>query len=494
MNDCPVNESPKDVPDTEFPMAKVVDATPGLLSASKMWWVTLACAALAVVLAIRSMPAGGREIKIHFPEGHGLKAGDAVRYRGIEVGSVTEVSLNQDVSGIDVNVTLKPGGGALDRKGTRFWIVRPRLSLTEVSGLDTAVGAKYIGVSPGEPTDEHWDDFEGLAAVPPDELDHGGLQVILRSDDKHGISPGAPVTWRGVKTGKVLSVNLSPDARHVHITIRIDRAYRRLVRPSSKFWVTSGFGVDIGLTGVKLNAESLSTIIEGGVSFVTLAEGAGDSSVRDGHVFTLAKEIDKDWVDGETNIPLIDFQLPETVLIRGEKQTTMLGFSRSKEFTQTGLLVQESSKTFVLTGNLPLVEEMTMFNAFEFSSARETAVNVLATAVDSCQQIGTGVVLVPVNSSSAVVDTGKFRTPTQPEDCLVVRSAVVDNKSTPIIQTIDLEQIAPQEATWVVQNADVDFSEWHGSPVVAMEDGKIIGVLLTDSGSPLVALFSQSGN
>lgn len=489
-----VNEPSTTEPEPKFPMAKAVDATPGLLTASKMWWVTLACAVLAVVLAVRSMPTGGRDIEIHFPEGHGLKAGDSVRYRGIEVGTVTEVTLNQEVTGIDVKVTLKPGGGALDRKGTRFWIVRPRLSLTEISGLETAVGAKYIGVSPGEPTDQHWNDFEGLAAVPPDELDHGGLQVILRSDDKHGTAPGAPVTWRGVKTGKVLSVNLSPDARHVHITIRIDRAYRRLVRRSSKFWVTSGFGVDIGLTGVKLNAQSLSTIINGGVSFVTLAEGAGDSAVRDGHVFTLAKEMDEDWVDSESNIPLIDFQLPETVLIRGEKQSTILGFNRSKEFTQTGLLVKESGKTFVLTGNLPLIAETETFTAFEFSSGRDTAASVAKTKVDSCRQIGSGVVLVPVNSASAVVETSKFRTPTQPEDCLVVRSAVVDNKSTPIIQTIDLEQIVPQESTWVVHSADVDFSEWHGSPVVAMEDGKVIGVLLTDSGSPLVALFDKATN
>lgn len=489
-----VNNPPTTESEQKFPMAKVVDATPGLLTASRMWWVTLTCAVLAVVLAVRSMPAGGRDIEIHFPEGHGLKAGDAVRYRGIEVGSVTEVTLNQDVSGINVKVTLKPGGGALDRKGTRFWIVRPRLSLTEISGLETAVGAKYIGVSPGEPTDEHWNDFEGLAAVPPDELDHGGLQVILRSDDKHGTSPGAPVTWRGVKTGKVLSVNLSPDARHVHITIRIDRAYRRLVRPSSKFWVTSGFGVDIGLTGVKLNAQSLSTIVEGGISFVTLAEGAGDSNVRDGHVFTLASEMDDDWVKSGTNIPLIEFQLPETVLIRGEKQSTMLGFNRPREFTQTGLLVRESGQTFVLTGDLPLIEDTETLTAFEFSSARANAVNVAETKVDSCRQIGSGIVLVPVDSPSAVVDTGKLRTPTQPEDCLVVRSAVVDNKSTPIIQTIDLEQIVSQQSTWVIHIADVDFSEWHGSPVVAMEDGKVIGVLLTDSGSPLVALFSESGN
>jgi len=74
--------------------------------------------------------------------------------------------------------------------------------------------------------------------------------------------------------------------------------------------------------------------------------------------------------------------------------------------------------------------------------------------------------------------------------CLGVRSAVVDGRSTPIIQNIDLEQIAVQAEGWVVHSEAVDFSEWHGAPVMAMEDGVVIGVLLTDSGSPMIALLN----
>ncbi|MCR9197201.1 MAG: MlaD family protein [Planctomycetaceae bacterium] len=474
----------------EFPSATVSEAAPGLLSASKMWWVTLVCLLLSIGLVWSSLPETGQQIIIHFPQGHGLKAGDAVRFRGIEVGQVTRVRLNGDVSGVTVSVNLKSGLGALDREGTRFWIVRPRLSLTEVSGLETAVGAKYIGVSPGDPAGAFRSDFEGLAAAPPDELDHGGLQVVLRSDDRHGTSPGAPVSWRGVTAGKVLSVNLSPDARHVHITIRIDRAFRKLVRPSSKFWVTSGFGVDIGLTGMKLNAQSLATILEGGISFATLAEGADNGEIRDGHVFALAESPEKEWLNGDATIPLIDFALPETVLVKGTRQSRVLGISRDTQFTQTGLLVRDRNRTLLLTAELPQVEDAEEFVAVELTSPGIGRIELPTTATTDCLQRA-GVVGVPVRSASAVVRLQSLRRPTQAEDCLVVRSAVVDGVAIPVIQNIDLEEIAVQEEGWVVHSDSVDFSEWHGAPVMAMEDGVVIGILLTDSGSPLIALPAE---
>ena len=217
---------------TEAASARISTGTGGgvadhnrLLRQSKMWWITLVCLLLAAWLAWQSLPERGPQISIQFPEGHGLKTNDVVRYRGIEVGVVTDVTLNESLTGINVDVMLKPGDGSLDREGTRFWVVRPRLSLTEVSGLETAVGAKYIGVSPGDPNGPHQKKFEGLMIAPPDELVGGGLELILRSDDRHGIGTGSPITWRGVDVGQVLSVNLSPDARHVDFGVRIDRAY-----------------------------------------------------------------------------------------------------------------------------------------------------------------------------------------------------------------------------------------------------------------------------
>ncbi|MFY9255097.1 MAG: MlaD family protein [Fuerstiella sp.] len=474
----------------EFPVAGIKEAaSAGLLRYSNMWWVTLICLLGAIFLVWKSMPQTGTVITIHFPEGHGLKAEDTVRFRGIDVGRVTEVALNHDLSGIDVSVMLNPGGGSLDREGTRFWIVRPRLSLTEVSGLDTAVGAKYIGVSPGEPAAPVRRIFDGLAAAPPDELDYGGLEVVLRSDDRHGTSPGAPVTWRGVKAGKVLSVNLSPDARHVNVTVRIDRAYRRLVRPSTKFWVNSGFAVDVGLTGIKLNAESLATIVQGGVSFISPPDGTTSEAVRNGHVFVLADDVDKEWLQSAANIPLVDFPLPETVLVKGQQKSSLLGFQRSKEFVQTGLLVSDAGKSLLLTSAIAVDDDQAALPDFQVLINADEPLLMTGVSNDDSQSPISGMLQIKVSGVDATVGWDSFRAPSNPEDCLVVRSAITDGKSTPLIQTIDFEHLQSFQENWSIHLEDADFSEWQGAPVIAMADGKIIGFLQTDSGRPIVSIY-----
>ena len=74
-----------------FPIADVREVravTSALFLRSKLWWVTVACFILAFWLTWTSIPSVGPTITIRFPDGHGLKAGDAVRHRGIEAGIV----------------------------------------------------------------------------------------------------------------------------------------------------------------------------------------------------------------------------------------------------------------------------------------------------------------------------------------------------------------------------------------------------------------------
>jgi len=206
---------------------------------SRMWWGTLVCAMIALGLAWRSMPTDGPQITIEFPQGHGLKAGDALRHRGIDVGIVQSTSLKTDLSGIQVVVELNPEAESLRREGCRFWVVRPRVGLAGIEGLETVVGARYIAVSPGPSDAAKQKAFVGLVMAPPDEFAGEGLELMLRAETRSGLNPGAPITWRGVQVGQVLSAGLSPDASHVNVGIRIGANYRKLVKSNSRFWVTS---------------------------------------------------------------------------------------------------------------------------------------------------------------------------------------------------------------------------------------------------------------
>jgi paraquat-inducible protein B len=492
-----------------FPVADIREVravTSALFLRSKLWWVTVACFILAFWLTWTSIPSVGPTITIRFPDGHGLKAGDAVRHRGIEAGIVESVALSDDLSQITATVTLTPGAAGLAREGARFWIVRPQLSLAGVSGLETAVGAKYIGVSPGNPDASQHSSFEGLGAAPPDENSGEGIDIVLRSDSKHGVTVGAPVTWRGVDVGQILSINLSPDARFVDVHARINSEYTRLLRTSSKFWVTSGLGIDVGLSGVRLNADSLSTIVRGGVSFATLAVSKEKTPVTSGQMFQLHDKPDAAWLSTASSLPLVDFDLPPTLTIQGSRQSSLLGISRTQKFTVNGVLVKREDKTYILTAADTLPEAIAESTdaadkgglEYVISSPQTTGTQPLmittptlpAESDEASETTGAfGSVYVPFKDTIGdlpTVDASNFRIPKEPEECCLCRSVKTDDDASTVIQSIGLDHLKRDGENWLVNMEDEDLSPWHGAPVISMQDGKIIGLFVAGKKGAMV--------
>ncbi|MEO1980308.1 MAG: hypothetical protein ABGZ24_07315, partial [Fuerstiella sp.] len=76
--------------------------------------------------------------------------------------------------------------------------------------------------------------------------------------------------------------------------------------------------------------------------------------------------------------------------------------------------------------------------------------------------------------------------------CIAVRTAASEDRSMPVIQSIDWEQLSPagQTGVWAITGG-TDFSASHGAPVVATADGKIIGVLLNGRSGPVVAPLTK---
>ncbi|WP_421020875.1 MlaD family protein, partial [Klebsiella pneumoniae] len=82
--------------------------------------------------------------QILFSDAQGLEAGrTTIRYQGLEVGKVRNITLADDLNGIYVDATIYPEAKQLLTTGSEFWLVKPRASLTGISGLETLVSGNY---------------------------------------------------------------------------------------------------------------------------------------------------------------------------------------------------------------------------------------------------------------------------------------------------------------------------------------------------------------
>ena len=193
-----------------------------------------------------------------------------IRFLGFEVGRVKIVDVNDDLSRMIVEATVRPEAKKALVKGTRFWLVEPRLDLQGVSGLDTLLGGRYIAMDFNKADIERGEStsiFEGLSHKPPAPPSAPGLHLQLEADSLAGITVGSPLLFRNVNVGSVQSYQLENTGVMVKALIKPE--YQHLVNESSRFWNVSGVSIEGDLNGFKVKAGTLNSLISGGIAFDT---------------------------------------------------------------------------------------------------------------------------------------------------------------------------------------------------------------------------------
>ncbi len=267
-----------------------------------VWIVPIVAAVIAGYLVIDRVEAFGPKIAIQFKDASRLKIGQTpIKYRGVTIGEVTAVRLSDDRQHVLVSARLQRSATAMARDGSVFWIVRPELSVGNITGLGTFVTGPEIQVLPGngKPVTE----FVGVENAPVG-LEADGLEIILRSNQVGSLRFHSPVYYRGVEVGAVQDLQLSPNATAVDIHVYILQRYAKLVRSGSQFWNVSGAHVSGGLfRGVHVKVDSLSSLVAGGIAFATPHEG-DVKPVPNGTVFWLYPDPKKEWLIWAPQIPL----------------------------------------------------------------------------------------------------------------------------------------------------------------------------------------------
>jgi paraquat-inducible protein B len=258
------------------------------------WLIPLLAITAAAVIGFQAFAGRGPVITIDFDRGDGLAAGDPVTFRGVRVGDIRRVTLSPDLARVRVEARLRSDAAGLAVEGSQFWVVRPEISATRVSGLDALLGPRYLECIPG--SGKRQTSFEGLSTPPGRSVPKdGALNVVVEAVDRGSLSVDAPVTYRGVRVGAVKSLALSTNAQLVEVTVAIDPAYRHLVRANSKFWNAGGFGMDVGFKGISLKTPTIETAITGGIAFATPTKAADPAA--EGARFELAEKPEAEWLE-----------------------------------------------------------------------------------------------------------------------------------------------------------------------------------------------------
>jgi paraquat-inducible protein B len=259
---------------------------------SIVWLIPIVAVIIGATIWWQTSANRGPEVTILFTEGGGIEPGKTkVRYRGLEVGEVLEVGI-RDIDTVEVRAELGPGAWPFMTSETKFWIEKPRIGTGGISGLDTLVSGAYIAVLPavdegGTPIGHPTTEFDGLMQPPMSAVYPNALRIGLETPDLRGLTRGADLRFRDIRVGEVERYEIKPDGQGVRVWALIAEEYKDLVRPSTEFWNSSGVEVEIRPSGVRIEAESLASMLGGGIDFETPPEAYIERPVGDGAIFRL---------------------------------------------------------------------------------------------------------------------------------------------------------------------------------------------------------------
>lgn len=275
--------------DETRPLAKPVVVRRRNWLPSLIWLIPIVAALVGIALVVRILMERGPEVVLTFKSAEGLEANKtAVRYKDVQIGTVQNIRLASDRSNVRVTVQLSKEAKSFTAQDTRFWVVRPRLDTSGISGLGTLLSGAYIGADAGA-SEETASEFTGLEAPPIVTRDASGKQFLLRARDVGSLDIGSPVYFRRIKVGQLAAYELDGDGRGVTLRVFINAPYDKFVGANTRFWHASGLDVQLSANGVKLRTQSLATIVLGGIAFQAPDDAQGPVA-RENTTFALGED------------------------------------------------------------------------------------------------------------------------------------------------------------------------------------------------------------
>lgn len=247
-------------------------------SVTYLWLIPVCAVLIGMALFLWSAADPGPSITISFADAEGLDSGlTPVRFRDVEVGTVTAVRLSPDHTHVLASVQLRKVAAGLAVKDTRFWIVRPRMGARDISGIGTLISGSYVDIDVGV-SKETASTFTGLESPPTVPLAKEGGRYVLHASSLGSVGVGAPVYYKRLDVGRVTSTSLDADGKGVSIEVFVDAPYHRYIGPGTRWWDAGGADLWLDERGIAFHMQSISAMLLGAVAFQTSSESIGNGA------------------------------------------------------------------------------------------------------------------------------------------------------------------------------------------------------------------------
>jgi paraquat-inducible protein B len=271
----------------DLPQATVLPKKRARLSV--VWIIPILVAVVAIGVAIQRTLNEGPTITIVFKAAEGIEAGKTfIKYKAVNIGQVTAVQLADDYGKVEVKAKIAKSAQGLMVEDAKFWIVRPIVSLSGISGLSTLLSGNYIGFDAGK-SDRSQRTFTALD-VPPIITGQPGRQFVLNANDLGSLTIGSPIYYRRLPVGQVIAYDLAADGKSVQIKVFVNVPYDKYVTSETRFWNASGLDVSVTANGVDVHTESVAALLVGGLAFDTPSFSSQAAGAAANSVFTLYRD------------------------------------------------------------------------------------------------------------------------------------------------------------------------------------------------------------
>ena len=217
---------------------------------SLIWVIPLVTVLIAAWLVWDTYSKRGPTITITFDGAEGLQAGQShVKHKDLDMGLVKSLVLTKDLQHVLVTVQMNREAEPLLTDRAQFWVVKPRFSAGNISGLSTLLSGSYIALLPAAEGGEKQRHFTGLENPPVLQSNIAGRTFLLKANRIGSVSPGSPIFYRDLSVGEVLGWDLGDMAETVTIHAFVRAPFDQYVHDDSRFWNASGVSVKLGRRG-----------------------------------------------------------------------------------------------------------------------------------------------------------------------------------------------------------------------------------------------------